>query len=100
MRWTAPHKASRCRRVIVADESPERAAHENNYHARPCKEGVPSARRGCRGQGRRRPEAQTQGGVGVHPRSTGVESLVMMMGIVRVALWATVVTTSFPDTIK
>src|SRR5262245_31643109 len=24
MRWTAPHKASRCRRVIVADESPER----------------------------------------------------------------------------
>jgi len=22
MRWTAPHKASRCRRVIVDDESP------------------------------------------------------------------------------
>ena len=28
MRWTAPHKASRCRRVIVGDESPERAVHD------------------------------------------------------------------------
>src|SRR5262245_23760709 len=67
MRWTAPHKASRCRRVIVADESPERAVHDKNYHhrARPCKEGVPNPRRRCRGQSRRRPEAQTQGGVGV-----------------------------------
>jgi integrase len=53
MRWTAPHKASRCRRVIVEDESPERAVHENNYHhrARPCKKGIPSPRRRCRGQG-------------------------------------------------
>ena len=44
MRWTAPHKASRCRRVIVDDESLERAVHDDNYHhrARPCKEGVPS----------------------------------------------------------
>jgi hypothetical protein len=30
MRWTAPHKASRCRRVIVDDESPERG--------RPCQQ--------------------------------------------------------------
>src|SRR5215813_9338613 len=67
MRWTAPHKASKCRRVIVADESPERAVHDENYHhrTRPCKEGVPNPRRRCRGQSRRRPEAQTQGGVGV-----------------------------------
>src|SRR5262245_6090041 len=57
MGWTAPHKASRCRRVIVEDESPERAVHDNNYHhrARPCKEGVPSPRRRFGGQGRRRP---------------------------------------------
>ena len=50
MRWTAPHKASRCRRVIVEDESPERAAHDKNYHhwCRPCKEGVSSPRRRCR----------------------------------------------------
>src|SRR5215470_2391436 len=49
MRWTAPHKASRCRRVIVDDESPERAVHDKNYHhrARPCKEGVSGPRRGC-----------------------------------------------------
>src|SRR5262245_56008088 len=67
MRWTAPHKASKCRRVIVEDESPERAVHDKNYHhrARPCKEGVPNPRRRCQGQGRRGPEAQTQGGVGV-----------------------------------
>ena len=67
MRWTAPHKASRCRRVIVVDESPERAVHDKNYHhrARPCKEGVPNPRRRCRGQGYRRPQAQTEGGVGV-----------------------------------
>src|SRR5262245_34254767 len=67
MRWTAPHKASKCRRVIVEDESPERAVHEHNYHyrARPCKEGVPNPRRRCQGQGRRRAQAQTQGGVGV-----------------------------------
>src|SRR5262245_44694250 len=67
MRWTAPHKASRCRRVIVGDESPKRAVHDKNYHHRdrPCKEGVPSPRRRCRGQGRRRSEAQTQAGVGV-----------------------------------
>src|SRR5215831_17138990 len=52
MRWTAPYKGSRCRRVIVADESPERAVHEHNYHhwARPCKEGIPSPRRRCRRQ--------------------------------------------------
>src|SRR5262249_47026260 len=38
MRWTAPHKASKCRRVIVEDESPERAVHDKNYHHRdrPC----------------------------------------------------------------
>ena len=30
--------------MIVVDESPERAVHDNNYHYRdrPCKEGVPS----------------------------------------------------------
>src|SRR5262245_23053670 len=40
MRWTAPHEASRCRRVIVADESQEWADHDKNYHhrRRPCKE--------------------------------------------------------------
>src|SRR6516225_7783501 len=67
MRWTAPHKASKCRRVIVDDESPERAVHECNYHDRdrPCKEGVPNPRRRCREQACRCPEAQTQGGVGV-----------------------------------
>ena len=27
MRWTAPHKASRCRRVIVVDESSDHATH-------------------------------------------------------------------------
>src|SRR5262245_14446406 len=72
MGWTAPHKASRCRRVIVEDESPERAVHDKNYHhrSRPCKEGISSPRRRCRGQGRRRAEAQTQGGVGVL-RKTG-----------------------------
>src|SRR5262245_30274309 len=74
MRWTAPHKASRCRRVIVEDESPERAVHDNNYHhrARPCKEGVASPRRRCRGQGRRRPQAPTQGGVGILRQASGV----------------------------
>src|SRR6516162_9744907 len=67
MRWTAPHKASRCRRVIVDDESPERAVDDCNYHDRdrPCKEGVPNPRRRCREQACRCPEAQTQGGVGV-----------------------------------
>jgi hypothetical protein len=40
-------QGTRCRRVIVVDESPERVAHDNNYHhrARPCKEGVPNPRR-------------------------------------------------------
>src|SRR5262245_55379335 len=67
MRWTAPHKASRCRRVIVEDESLERAVHDKNYHhrCRPCKEGVPNPRRRCRGQDRRCPEAQTQRGFDV-----------------------------------
>src|SRR5262249_15832239 len=39
MRWTAPHEASGCRRVIVDDESPEGAVHDKSYHhrARPCK---------------------------------------------------------------